>query len=211
MVVRGVEIGPGKLRRQLVIDHVVHEPGADVAVHRGLEVAIGLPEALDGPEGLLARLDADAVQEFVEIDVGKGRGRPRDAAGPDVLAPGEVPAQLLVVHRLVGGEVALELPWVGAVVGVVCHEPRLLDEEPRIRPGAGLGAPRDGAHLANPLREIARELGPAQEDGLVGVGALARERPAALGAACRENLLYDRVDVRHVFMIRTYGHLDTSR
>ena len=180
-----------------MVDHVVHEPRADVAVHGRLEGAVGLPKGFDFAKGLLTRFDADPVQEFVEVDVGERGRRLRDLSGAHARTPGEVAAELPVVHRLVSGEVALELSLVGSIVDIVCHEAGLLHEQARVRPGAGFGTTGEGAHFPNGLGEVAAELRPAQQNRLVRVGALARERPAALGTAGCENLLYDRVDVRH--------------
>ena len=162
-----------------------------------LEVAVGAPERLDRPEGPLAGLGANSVDELVEVHVGKRRRGLLHLAAPHPRPPGEVSAQLAVVHGLVGGVVALERPLVGEVVLVALHEAGLLDKEPGVGPRAALGSPRKLAHLPDGLGPVARHLGSAHEDGLVGVDARAGERPSALGAACRDDLLDYPIDVWH--------------
>ena len=190
--------GQGERRVKTVVDRVVHEPGAYVAVERGLELAVGAPERLDGAEGRLARLDADAVDELVEVHVGKRRRGLLDRAVPDVRAPREVAPELMVVHHVIGGEVVLERASVGAAVLVARHEAPLLDEQARVSPGAGLRTAGEGAHLADGLGQIARELRAAHEDGLAAIDLRAGEGTARLGVAGRDDLLDDAVDVRHV-------------
>ena len=60
-VVLRAHVGQGELWVEAVVRHVVNEPWADVAVHRGVSSAPLLPEGLDRAEGALALLCPHAV------------------------------------------------------------------------------------------------------------------------------------------------------
>ena len=180
-----------------MVGGVVDEPGTDVAVEARVKLSVCLPVRLDGAEPLLSGLDADAVNELVEVHIGKRCRGLLDVALAHVCAPGEVAPELPVVHRVVGGKVARERSGKGAVVHVVRHEAGLLHEEARLGPRPGLGAARERAHLPYLVGDVASELRAAHEDGLVGVGSGAGDGASAFGPACGQDLLNERVNVRH--------------
>ncbi len=134
VVVLRVGVGEREPLVERVVGGVVNEPGADVAVEARLKLAVCPPEGLDGAEPPLPGIDADAVQELVDVYERKRRRSLLDVARAHACAPGEVTPELPVIHRIVGREVARERSGEGAVVRVVLHEAGLLHEEARLGP-----------------------------------------------------------------------------
>ena len=203
LVVSGIGVGLGELGIQAVVDDVVHEPRADVAVHaRLVESAVGAVERLERLERLCARLGADTHEQLIDVHVGERRRDIFDLAAPHVAAPGEVAAQLAVVHRAIGRVIRDELPDEGGMVLEVLQELGLLEEEPRLGPGAPLRRDLHLPELLDGLGHKAVHLRAAADDGLVAVSPRRGEGAALAQTRVGEQLLQDLVDVGHCHLLR---------
>lgn len=166
-----------------VVDHVVAQPGARVAVDARRDLAVRPPEGIELAEAVERVGGADAVDELVKVHVRVGERALLDVAAAHRRAPREVAAQLPVAHRVVGGVVRVEGAVVGAVVLKVLHEARLPVEQLGLAEPAPARRPllpaRDLAHLAVALGQVAGHLAPGGDDGLVAVDGAGEVRAAA--------------------------------
>ena len=108
--------------RQVVIDNVICQPDADVAVELGGKGAVGLPKRLDGPKAVLRVGATDTAEQLVEVDKGKGERGFLHVAGTYLCTPGKVAAKLPVAHGVVRGRVGFEGSLVGTIVFEIGHE-----------------------------------------------------------------------------------------
>ena len=112
---------------------VVLQPHACEPVDAGFKGAIGIPKCLDLAIAVTRIVDANAADQFVEIQKGK-RGRCLlDIAAAHLGTPGKVAAQLSIAHGIVGGKVRLKGAVVGAIVLEVGHQQALAVKELRLR------------------------------------------------------------------------------
>ena len=108
---------------------VILQPHACKPVDAGLEGTISIPKGLDLAKTIERVIYANAADQFIEIQEGKGRRRFFDGSAAYPCAPGKVPAQLAIAHGVVGWEVRLERTVIGAVVLKVGHQQALAVEE----------------------------------------------------------------------------------
>ena len=108
---------------------VILQPHACKPVDAGLEGAIDIPKGLDLAKTIERVIYANAADQFIEIQEGKGRRRFFDGSAAYPCAPGKVPAQLAIAHGVVGWEVRLERTVIGAIVLKVGHQQALAVEE----------------------------------------------------------------------------------
>ena len=161
--------------RQVVIDNVICQPNADVAVELGGKGAVGLPKRLDGPKAVLRVGATDTAEQLVEVDKGKGERGFLHVAGTYLCAPGKVAAKLPVAHGVVRGRVGFEGSLVGTIVFEIGHEgclkvEKLILAKPPSAPAVGTFLPaRNGAHLAVAVWHIRGHLAPCEDDGFVVV------------------------------------------
>ena len=161
------ERGPGGI--QPIVDHIIPQPLAHVTVQMRIELAIGLPKAVQRIKSLLRRPDADLVEELIDIQKSKGEGGFGDLSAAHGGPPGEIPAQLGVIHGLIGGVIARELPTVGAVVLKVLHQLPLLVKDPLRGLVVRLPAAGDLFHPMVLGRQVIGHLCRCVEDRLVPV------------------------------------------
>ena len=133
---------------------VILQPHACKPIDAGLEGAIGIPKGLDLVKTIERIIYANAANQLIEIQKGKGRRRFFDGSVTHLGTPGKVAAQLSIAHGIVGGKVRLKGAVVGAVVLKVGHQQALAVEKlgfrkPATRAAFGVILPaRYLAHLA---------------------------------------------------------------
>ena len=133
---------------------VILQPHACKPVDAGLEGTVGIPKGLDLAKAIERVINADAADQLIEIQEGKGRRRFLDGSAAHLGAPSKIAAQLPIAHGVVGGKVRLECAVVGAVVLKVGHQQALAVEKlgfrkPATRAAFGVILPaRYLAHLA---------------------------------------------------------------
>ena len=133
---------------------VILQPHACKPVDAGLEGTVGIPKGLDLAKAIERVINANAADQLIEIQEGKGRRRFLDGSASHLGAPGKIAAQLPIAHGVVGGKVRLECAVVGAVVFKVGHQQALAVEKlgfrkPATRAAFGVFLPtRYLAHLA---------------------------------------------------------------
>ena len=112
---------------------VVLQPHACKPVDAGLEGAVGIPKGLDLIKTIEQVIYANAANQLIEIQKGKGRRRFLDGSAAHLGTPGKVAAQLPVAHGVVGGKVRLKGAVVGAVVLKIGHQQALAVEKLGLR------------------------------------------------------------------------------
>ena len=112
---------------------VILQPYACKPVDAGLEGAIDIPKSLDLVKTIEWIIYANAANQLIEIQKGKGRRRFLDGSAAHLGTPGKVAAQLPVAHGVVGGKVRLKGAVVGTIVLEVGHQQALAVKELRLR------------------------------------------------------------------------------
>ena len=154
---------------------VILQPHARKPVDAGLEGAIDIPKSLDLVKTIEWIIYANAADQLIEIQKGKGRRRFLDGSAAHLGTPGKVAAQLPVAHGVVGGKVRLKGAVVGAVVLKVGHQQALAVEKlgfrkPTARAALGVFLPtRYLTHLAVLVGEEVLHLSAGLENRLVCV------------------------------------------
>ncbi len=108
--------GPAHLLEQghgkAVVHRVVAQPAAQIEIEQARLLGGGgapqVPEGTHGLKGGQARLTPDAHEQLVHVHEGEARRGRGDDALAHARAPREVGVELLIAHRLVGGEIRLE-------------------------------------------------------------------------------------------------------
>ena len=108
---------------------VILQPHACKPIDAGLEGAIGIPKGLDHVKTIEWVIYANAADQLIEIQKGKGRRRFLDSSAAHLGAPGKIAAQLPIAHGVVGGKVRLKGAVVRAVVLKVGHQQALAVEK----------------------------------------------------------------------------------
>ena len=184
-----------QLGRQSVVDDVILQPCAGVAVDLGRESSVRSPEGFELLKSVHRVRDADSADELVEVYIGEGEARLLDVALAHRRAPGEISAQLTIAHRVVRGKIRVERARIGAVILEIRHERALPVEQLRLGEPAptavrvGLPA-RDGLHFAIAVGEVVRHLPAGGEDRFARIHAFG-EVGAALQALARHNAVYE--------------------
>lgn len=133
---------------------VVLQPYACKPVDAGLKGAIGIPKSLDLTKAIERVIYANAADQLIEIQEGKGRRRFLDSSAAHLGTPSKIATQLPITHSVVGWEVRLERTVIGAIVLKVGHQQTLAVEKlgfrkPATRAAFGVILPaRYLAHLA---------------------------------------------------------------
>ena len=154
---------------------VILQPHACKPVDAGLEGAIGIPKGLDFVKTIEWVIYANATDQLIEIQEGKGRRRFLDGSAAHLGAPSKIAAQLPIAHGVVGGKVRLERTVVGTVVIKVGHQQALTVEElsfrkPASRTAFGVILPaRYLAHLAVLVGKEILHLSAGLENRLVSI------------------------------------------
>ena len=112
---------------------VILQPHACKPVDAGLEGTIGIPKGLDLAKAIEWVIYANAADQLIEIQEGKGRRRFLDSSAAHLGTPGKVAAQLSIAHGIVGGKVRLKGAVVGTIVLEVGHQQALAVKELRLR------------------------------------------------------------------------------
>ena len=154
---------------------IVLQPHACEPVDAGFKGAIDIPKSLDLVKTIERVIYANAANQLIEIQKGKGRRRFLDGSAAHLGTPGKVAAQLPVAHGVVGGKVRLKGAVVGAVVLKVAHQQALAVEKlgfrkPTARAALGVFLPtRYLTHLAVLVGEEVLHLSAGLENRLVCV------------------------------------------
>ena len=154
---------------------VILQPHARKPVDAGLEVAIDIPKSLDLVKTIERIIYANAADQLIEIQKGKGRRRFLDGSAAHLGTPGKVAAQLPVAHGVVGGKVRLKGAVVGTVILKVGHQQALAVKKlgfrkPAARTALGVILPaRYLVHLAVLVGEEILHLSAGFENRLVCV------------------------------------------
>ena len=155
---------------------VILQPHARKPVDAGLEGAIDIPKSPDLVKTIEWIIYANAADQLIEIQKGKGRRRFLDGSAAHLGTPGKVAAQLPVAHGVVGGKVRLKGAVVGTVVLKVGHQQALAVKKlgfrkPAARTALGVILPaRYLAHFTVLVGEEILHLSAGFENRLVCVG-----------------------------------------
>ena len=168
-----------RVAKQLGVESVEHgvvlQPHACKPVDAGLEGAVGIPKGLDFVKTIEWVIYANATDQLIEIQEGKGRRRFLDGSAAHLGTPGKIATQLPIAHGVIGGKVRLERTVVGAVVLKVGHQQALAVEKlgfrkPATRAAFGVILPaRYLAHLAVLVGEEVLHLTTSFENRLVSI------------------------------------------
>ena len=168
-----------RVTKQLGVERVEHgvilQPHARKPVDAGLKGAVGIPKGLDLVKTFERIIYANAANQLIEIQKGKGCRRFLDGSAAHLGTPGKVAAQLSIAHGIVGGKVRLKGAVVGAVVLKVGHQQALAVEKlgfrkPATRAAFGVILPaRYLAHLAVPVGKEILHLTTGFENRLVSI------------------------------------------
>ena len=116
---------PGELRREIPEHRVLQHPAPQIPPHPGVSEArvqvsrLKLPQLL---QNLLRGAGAHAVQELVEIEIGRRVGNRLPVPPAQPRPPGEVPPELPETQVVIGRKIAEEVSLPGQIVLIVLHE-----------------------------------------------------------------------------------------
>ena len=132
-----VECDGFRVAKQLGVELMEHgvvlQPHACEPVDARFKGAIGIPKCLNLAKAIERIIYANAANQLIEIQKGKGRRRFLDGSAAHLGTPGKVAAQLSIAHGIVGGKVRLKGAVVGAIVLEVGHQQALAVKELRLR------------------------------------------------------------------------------
>ena len=132
---------------EVIVDDVISGPGCEVPVHRLVLRTERLVHVAELREALV-RLDADVVQQLIDIQIKEGSRHGRIASSlTEPRAPAEIPAQLADAQIIIGRIVSLKRAVIEDVIFIVLHELSLLVEKPRRRPRSVTEIKIDRLHL----------------------------------------------------------------
>ena len=112
---------------------VVLQPHACEPVDARFKGAIGIPKCLNLAKAIERIIYANAANQLIEIQKGKGRRRFLDGSAAHLGTPGKVAAQLSIAHGIVGGKVRLKGAAIGVIILEVGHQQALAVKELRLR------------------------------------------------------------------------------